>query len=117
LTDIADVDGKLFDKGVSGGDFLALLSISEDHFLEGIPELNTSVFQVFPFSNHLGPFHQLAHVARFDPGVLGGKINEHGMLFYGYITIRDARSGGGKGKSFSRGGPEDRRLKASISTG
>ena len=117
MTDIADVDGKLFDEGISRGDFLALLPVGKDHFLEGIPELNTAVFQVFPFSDHLGPFHQLAHVARFDPGVLGGKIEEHGMLFYGYITIRDAGSGGGKGKSFLRGGPEDRRLEASISTG
>jgi hypothetical protein len=117
LTDSAYVDGKLFDEGIPRGDFLALLLISQDHFLEGIPELNTAVFQVFPFSDHLGPFHQLAHVARFDPGVLGGEINKHGVLFYGYITIRDARSGGGKEKSFLRGGPEDHRLEASISTG
>lgn len=48
--------------------------------MEGIPEHGPAIFQVLAFSNHLRPCHQLAQLARFDPVVLGGEIDQYGVI-------------------------------------
>ena len=64
LTDIGKIYGKLFDQGIAKGNFLALLPVGQDHFVQGIPEHGPAVFQVPAFGEFLtgeGPWPVRTH--------------------------------------------------------
>jgi hypothetical protein len=66
--------GQLLYECITGGDFLANLLVREHHFIEGIAEHGTALFEIPAFGNNLWPLHQLAHVPGADLGVFGSKI-------------------------------------------
>ena len=118
LTDIGKINGKLLDQGIAQGNFLALLPVGQDHFIQGVLEHGPAVFQIPAFGDHFGPFDQLARVARGDFGVPGGANDKYNLLLllpisqkgWGKKTKRWGRGGcprrlGGKNAEVSRSAP------------
>src|SRR5437868_1923131 len=70
----------LLDERSPNRDFLLLLAVSRNHFLESILKQIPAFFQGLPLGDHLGPLDQLAHVAGRNLRVLGGVGLQHAIL-------------------------------------
>ena len=54
LTDISDLNRHLLKQGVAQRYFFVLLAVGQNHFVQGIPQHCTAIFQFLPFGDDLG---------------------------------------------------------------